>query len=86
MVRGRKKVKMEKAKVRKYTKGSLPQKGTKGRSGLGPESGDCVGDFCFKYFGDLFVLRLTIAPMLYKYMHIYLWSVLGIGVFGEAII
>ena len=41
----------------------------------GPEGRDDVGDFVFKDFDDLFVLRLTIGSTLYKYMRIYLLTV-----------
>jgi len=59
------------------------------RRGL-PEGGDDVGDFALEYIDEFFVSRssygsaslrrdeLKIGSVLYKYMRMYLWTILGI--------
>jgi len=43
-----------------------------------PEGGDDVGDFALEYIDECFVFRLKIGSALYKYMRMYLWTILGI--------
>ena len=50
-----------------------------------PEGGDGVGDFVLEDFDELFALRLTIGPALYKYMRIYLWTILRIRDFRHGL-
>jgi hypothetical protein len=51
-----------------------------------PEGGDGVGDFVLEDFDEFFAFRLTIGSALYKYMRIYLWTTLRIGLLGGVVI